>query len=261
MNELERRLRRYREEGRVIPIAYVMSGDPDPETTIEIIRGLSEGGACAVELGIPFTDPIGDGPVIQEAGRRALMSGTTVKTVMEIARCVSKCADTGIVTMTYFNPVFRYGIGNFFRDARMNGISASIIPDLPFDEGGAVLEESSRQDVALVQLVSEMTSPERIDAIVRVARGFIYLLSKPGTTGGTLKLSERFKQACRTVRSKTDLPVCIGFGVRKKEDVALIKSHADGFIVGTALIREVEKSKTAEEKRKRARRFMQALLE
>ena len=105
MNELEKKLEEYKKSGKTIPIAYVMSGDPDPETTVEIIKGISAGGTLAVELGIPFSDPIGDGPVIQEAGKRALISGTTVKTVMEIAKDVSECIDINIIIMTYFNPV------------------------------------------------------------------------------------------------------------------------------------------------------------
>jgi len=261
MNELEKTLKEYKNVGKTISIAYVMSGDPDPETTVETIKGISNSGTLAVELGIPFSDPIGDGPVIQEAGKRALVGGTTISTVMEIAKDVCSCSDIHLIIMTYFNPVLKYGIAPFFKATRENGVKGVIIPDLPFDEGEKVLEVSNDNGVAVIQLVSEMTSSKRIKEIVRVAKGFIYLLSKPGTTGGSLKLSDRFIKLCSTLKRETDIPVCIGFGVRKKQDVSEIQKYADGFIVGTALIKALEKGTTKEEKRNIARNFMKTLID
>jgi tryptophan synthase alpha chain len=260
MNELEKRLREHKKAGETISIAYVMSGDPDPETTVEIIKGIGESGAHAVELGIPFSDPIGDGPVIQEAGRRALMSGTTIKTVFQIAKRVSDLININLIIMTYFNPILQYGITNFFKQAGQNGIMGVIIPDLPFDEGERVGEESEKNGIDIIQLISEMTSLKRIGDILSVAKGFIYLISKPGTTGGTLKLSERIKEVCAAIKKQSDIPVCIGFGVRKNSDISEIKKYSDGFIVGTALIRKIEKGGTPEEKMRIAHEFMKSLI-
>jgi len=214
-----------------------MAGDPDLTRTKELVARMAGAGADIIEIGIPFSDPLADGPVIQAAANRALANGITVRGVLQAVGQMRKEVDLPLVLMTYYNPVLQYGIERFCRDAAENGADGLIVPDLPHEESGPLRECSSRCGIDLVPLVAPTSTPARLAAICGVARGFIYCVSVTGVTGMREKIETDLRAFAGLVRRYTELPVAIGFGVSGPDAAARVATYCDAVVVGSALVR------------------------
>jgi tryptophan synthase alpha chain len=226
-------------EGAFIP--YICAGDPDFETSLETAGEIIKAGADVLELGLPFSDPIADGPTIQKASQRALEAGMNTDRYFEYTSKVHSVRDIPLVCMTYYNLVLQYGLERFTGKCVESGITGLIIPDLPVEEAGPLHSECRKKDIDLIYLVAETTTDERLDKILEKASGFIYIVSLLGTTGTREKLSETIKPLIKKLRKKTGLPLAVGFGISKPEHVhEVIAAGADAAIVGSAIIQRIE---------------------
>lgn len=221
-------------------IPFITCGDPDLETTEKIIRAAAENGADLIELGIPFSDPTAEGPVIQAASLRALSGGVTTDKIFELVRRLRRNIDIPMVFMTYANVVFSYGSDRFISTCKEIGIDGLILPDLPFEEKEEFLPYCEKYGVDLISLIAP-TSENRIAMICREAEGFIYLVSSLGVTGTRSKITTDIDSIVSVIRENTDVPCAIGFGIATPEQAADMASKADGVIVGSAIIKLIEK--------------------
>lgn len=217
-------------------IPYIMAGDGGLQNLREQLLFLKESGATAVELGIPFSDPVADGPTIQEAGKRALASGVTLRGVLEEIMSLRNEVTIPIVLMTYLNPVFRYGIEKFAQDCAEAGISGLIVPDLPLEESVLVNEEFSKHDLALVQLVSLTSPQERIERIAKASEGFLYAVTVTGITGARVDFAANVGEHLAKLKEVSPVPVMAGFGISTPEQVREMGKLADGVIVGSRIV-------------------------
>lgn len=233
---------RLREQKKTALIPFLTVGDPDVETTVDIIRELEEAGADMLELGVPYSDPLADGPVIQRASERALQNGITIRDCLKVA---DKAREAGVrmpfILFTYYNPVLQMGMETFFTSLQQHGISGLIIPDLPMEEAGELGRQAEQTGVNLVPLVAP-TSDMRIERIVRNARGFIYCVSSLGVTGERASFFAGIEQFIENVKRHTDLPVAVGFGISNVEQVKRFSQICDGVVVGSAIVRQVEEA-------------------
>ena len=225
-----------RAEGRAALIAYLAAGDPDLERTIELASATAEGGADIIELGIPFSDPLADGPIIQSAYRRALAGGTTVKGILGILPAVVEGTGRPVVLMTSYNPVLAYGPEDFCRDAGSAGASALLVPDLLPEESGALAEASGTNNLDMIHLVAPDTTDRRLAEAAAHSTGFLYLVSRRGVTGPDGGVGSGLEAEVARAREHTDLPVAVGFGVSSAADARRVAQVADGVIVGSALV-------------------------
>jgi len=217
-------------------IAFVTAGDPKPELTPKIVKTLARH-ADIIELGIPFSDPIADGPTIQGADDRALASGTTPETVLDIIEKIRGANDVPLVVLTYYNIVFKRGVDDFVKSFAAVGMDGIIVPDLPIEEADELLKATKRHGVDLVLLVAPTTTPERLKRICRASSGFMYLVSLLGVTGARGKLSDSVRPLIADVQKVSRVPIVVGFGISKPEHVAeVIRCGADGTIVGSAFV-------------------------
>jgi tryptophan synthase alpha chain len=224
-------------------IGFTVAGDPDLTTSMRIARTLIHAGTDILELGVPFSDPVADGPTIQRAGDRALAAGTTPDTVFAIVRELRQQSDVPIVLLTYFNTVFRRGIERFYRDARAAGVDGILIADMPVEESGEVLEAAERNAIDQILLVARTTSDERLRTIAANAGGFLYLVSVLGVTGARSGVPQAAFDLVRRVKAVTDLPVALGFGISTPDQVESCAAHgADGVIVGSAIVDIIERT-------------------
>lgn len=221
-------------------IPFITCGDPDLETTEKILRAAAENGADLIELGIPFSDPTAEGPVIQAASLRALSGGVTTDKIFELVRRLRRDIDIPMVFMTYANVVFSYGSDRFISTCREIGIDGLILPDLPFEEKEEFLPYCKKYGVDLISLIAP-TSENRIAMICSEADGFIYLVSSLGVTGTRSKITTDLDSIVSVIRENTDVPCAIGFGISTPEQAADMASKADGVIVGSAIIKIIEK--------------------
>ena len=242
MNPIDELFRRLKERGETALIPYVTVGDPDADTSLEIVLELERAGADMVELGVPYSDPLADGPVIQRASARALANGLTI---LDCIRLASRLRERGsrlpIILFTYYNPVFRLGPDRFFGLLEEHGASGAIIPDLPFEESGAARKEAERRGIHLIPLVAP-TSRERVRRIAAQASGFIYCVSSLGVTGMRSTFYEGVGDFLASVRQATDLPLAIGFGISNRQQVETFSRMVDGVVVGSAIVREIEEA-------------------
>ena len=216
---------------------YVVAGYPDIDTSIEIIHGLVEAGADLIELGVPFSDPIADGPVIQAAGQKALANGITLAACLEIAARIREDGITiPIILMGYLNPLIAYGMDKLVKDAVASGIDGFIIPDFPPEEAEEFEDACQQNGLSLIYLLSPASSPYRIQLVADRASGFIYLVSLTGVTGARDSISEALPAFIKRVRDASDLPLAVGFGISNKDQAAAVAEMADGVIVGSALV-------------------------
>lgn len=228
-------------KGRPALIPFLMAGDPDLETSGRLLRAAAEAGDI-VEVGVPFSDPIADGPTIQRAGQRSLEHGTTLTNVLALTRGLRRQIDRPIVLLTYFNPVFQYGIDRFCGDARAAGVDGVVIPDLPADEADSLIAPAREAGLDTIFLVAPTTSDTRIRLAGERSRGFIYCVSLTGVTGTRAAVPPEVEALARRVKASTTLPVCVGFGVSTPEHAAAIGRMADGVIVGSALVDVIERA-------------------
>ncbi|MCL2633021.1 MAG: tryptophan synthase subunit alpha [Oscillospiraceae bacterium] len=217
-------------------IGFITGGDPGVDKSVEFILEMERAGADIIEIGIPFSDPIAEGEVIQAANIRALNSGTTVHKIFGLVRKVREKSEIPLVLLTYLNPVYHMGYQNFFEQCRSSGVDGIIIPDLPFEESREVGEVAEKYGVDLISLIAP-TSKERIEMISRESRGFLYVVSSMGVTGVRSEIETDIETIVREIRKTSDIPVAIGFGISTQEQAAKFASVADGVIVGSAIVR------------------------
>jgi tryptophan synthase alpha chain len=233
---------RLRARGERALMPYFTAGDPSLADTRRLVVAAERAGADVVELGVPFSDPIADGPVVQRAGARALAAGASLARVLElVAGLRADGVRLPIALMTYYNPVLAFGLKSLVRTALDAGADGLIVPDLPYEEADPLREEAEPAGLDLVQLVAPTSTPPRMKAIARLSRGFIYVVSVLGITGERRHLPPELDAQVRTLRLVTTKPVCVGFGVSTPEQVAAVGTLADGVIVGSAIVRLVER--------------------
>jgi tryptophan synthase alpha chain len=220
-------------------IGFLTGGDPDIERTGEFVLAMVDAGADLVEIGIPFSDPIAEGPVIQRANIRALSAGTKLGQLFDLTEKLRRRTTVPLVFLTYLNPVFRCGYGAFFKRCRDTGVDGVIIPDLPFEEQPELRDFSAEYGVDLISLIAP-TSRQRIREIGRTAAGFIYLVSSLGVTGERGEIVTDIPSMVAAVKAETPVPVAVGFGIHTAEQAAAIAKTADGVIVGSAIVRIIE---------------------
>ena len=216
-------------------IAYLMAGDPTLEKTRGYIIALEKAGVGLIEIGIPFSDPIAEGETIQKANLRAFASGTTIEGIFKMTDSLKKELSAPMLFLSYINPLFNYGYDNFFKRCAECGVSGIIIPDLPFEEQDEVLEHAERHGVELITLIAP-TSGERIAKIARRAKGFIYLVSSLGVTGVREEIGGGIQPIVSEIRRHTNTPIAVGFGIHTPEQAGELSRHADGVIVGSAIV-------------------------
>src|SRR4051812_44500610 len=227
-------------ENRKGLIAYLTAGDPSPEQTPALVEALVRGGADLIELGVPFSDPIGDGPVIQRAGERALKAGTSLHTVLDIARRIREKSDVPLLLFTYLNPVVRYGLDRLGADAAAAGIDGCLLIDASVEEAESYVAAMHRHGLDTVFLAAPTSTERRIKLIAQYSTGFIYLVSRTGVTGERDSLSNAVAPLIRSVRAVTDLPLAVGFGISKPEHVTELGGQVEAVVVGSAIVRVIE---------------------
>jgi len=231
---------RLRARGERALVVYVMAGDPSLAETRRLVIEAERRGADLVELGVPFSDPLADGPVIQRAGTRALAAGTTLARILELVATLRAEVRLPLVLFTYYNPVLAFGLKSFARTAVDAGADGVIVPDLPYEEADPLRAEAEPAGLDMIQLVAPTSPPARLKTIARVSRGFIYVVSLQGVTGERRALPPGLEAQVRTVRLVTTKPVCVGFGVSTPEHAAAVGRVADGVVVGSAIVRTIE---------------------
>lgn len=233
--------------GRSAFVTFVMAGDPDPATSLEIIKALPKSGADVIELGMPFTDPMADGPSIQAAGLRALKVGMTLKRTLDLVRGFRKDDDaTPIVLMGYYNPIYIYGVDKFLTDAKSAGVDGLIIVDLPPEEDDELCLPAMKAGLNFIRLATPTTDDKRLPAVLANTSGFVYYVAITGITGAAAADASAVSEAVTRIKRHTKLPVCVGFGIRTPESARAIASHANGAVVGTALVDALKNSLDAE---------------
>ncbi|MBD3295968.1 MAG: tryptophan synthase subunit alpha [Candidatus Omnitrophica bacterium] len=248
MNRIDATFNRLKKERKKALITYIAAGDPDMETTVKLAVTLEEAGADIIELGIPFSDPLADGPTIQRASQRALESGCTVKKVIAMVKKLRKKVRVPIVFMTYYNLILNHGVERFVKDAVGCGADGLIVPDLPIEESAPLEKAADRSGFNIIQLTAPTTSISRIRDISRRSKGFIYYVSVTGVTGARKDLPPKMRSAVRLISKTASLPVCAGFGVSTSSQARKVAGMADGVIVGSAIIRIIEKNLGAKRK-------------
>jgi tryptophan synthase alpha chain len=231
------RFEKLKREGRSAFVTFLMAGDPDPETSLQIIKSLPKAGADIIEIGMPFTDPMADGPSIQAAGLRALNAGMTLKKTLELVRGFRMDDDaTPLVLMGYYNPIYIYGVDKFLADAKTAGVDGLIIVDLPPEEDTELCVPALRAGLNFIRLATPTTDDKRLPAVLANTSGFVYYVSITGITGAAAADSRAAGEAVARIKRHTNLPVCVGFGIRTPQAARGIAEHADGAVVGTALV-------------------------
>jgi tryptophan synthase alpha chain len=222
--------------GRKGLIAYLTAGDPTPERTPALVEALERGGADLIELGVPFSDPIADGPVIQRAGQRALAAGTTLRKVLGMAAEIRRRSDIPLLLFTYLNPVLRYGLEALTRDAAACGMDGCLLTDASVEEAGQYVEAMRRHGLDTVFLAAPTSTPRRLKLVAKYSTGFVYLVSRTGVTGARASLSEAVGPLVEAMRAVTDLPLAVGFGVSRPEQVAELGRQVEAVVVGSAIV-------------------------
>src|SRR5580692_6713133 len=240
---IDTRFAALRQEGRAALVTFITAGDPDLQTSLAILKALPGAGADVIELGMPFTDPMADGPAIQASGLRALKGGQTMrKTLAMVAEFRKGEPATPIVLMGYYNPVYVYGVEAFLRDARTAGVDGLIVVDLPPEEDAELCLPALKAGFNFIRLATPTTDDKRLPAVLANTSGFVYYVSITGITGAAAPDTAKVAGAVGRIKRHTDLPVCVGFGVRTAEQARAISEGADGVAVGTALVEAVHKS-------------------
>lgn len=242
---IDRRFAALKEEGRAALVTFVTAGDPDYDTALKIVKGLPRAGADVIEIGMPFTDPMADGPAIQAAGLRALHAGQTMKKTLKLVKEFRKDDhDTPIVLMGYYNPIYVYGVPRFLKDAKAAGVDGLIVVDLPPEEDHELCLPAMESDLNFIRLATPTTDDARAPAVFRNTSGFVYYVSVLGITGTKAPDLKSVKANVNRLRKHTKLPICVGFGVKTAEQARAIAKDADGVVVGSALVSAIEHSLT-----------------
>ena len=228
-------------------VAYVTCGDPDLATTREIVLAAIAAGADVIELGVPFSDPVADGPVIQRASERALKHGTSLAQVLTLAAEIREQAQsTGLIVFSYLNPLLRMGMEKFCKVARAAGVDGVLVTDLPVEEAGAYLQSAEEHDLSPVFLAAPTSPDERLKRITEASRGFVYAVSRTGVTGQRQQLAEDARKLVKRLRKLTTLPIALGFGIATAQQFAEVGEFADAVVVGSAIVETIERNRGRE---------------
>jgi tryptophan synthase alpha chain len=234
---IDARFAQLKKENRSAFVPFLMAGDPDPATSLAIIKALPKAGADVIEIGMPFTDPMADGPPIQAAGLRALKGGMTLRKTLALVRDFRKDDDaTPLVLMGYYNPIYIYGVEQFLADAKSAGVDGLIVVDLPPEEDSELCVPAMKAGLNFIRLATPTTDDKRLPAVLANTSGFVYYVSVTGITGSGSGNSDVVGEAVARIKRHTALPVCVGFGIRTPEAAAAIAAKADGAVVGSALV-------------------------
>ena len=241
MTRIGQLFERLAEEKRCGMIAYLTAGDPTPESTPGLVAALERGGADLIELGVPFSDPIADGPVIQQAGERALRAGTTLAKVLAMAAEIRKTSQIPLLLFTYLNPALRYGFERLARDAKAAGVDGCLLTDVSVEEAEEYVKIMRAADLDTVFLAAPTSTDARLKLIAEYSSGFIYLVSRTGITGEQQTLSDLALPLIERMREHTKLPLALGFGISKPEHVAALAGRVEAVVVGSAVVRQIER--------------------
>jgi tryptophan synthase alpha chain len=243
VSRIDARFNALRAEGRAGLVTFLTAGDPDYKTSLEIVQALPKAGADLIELGVPFTDPMADGPAIQAAGLRALKAGQTLKKTLDMVRAFrADEKDTPIILMGYYNPIYIYGVEKFLKDAKEAGVDGLIVVDLPPEEDEELCLPALKAGLAFVRLATPTTDDKRLPTVLKNTSGFVYYVSITGITGAAAPDPGKVKDAVARIKRHTRLPVAVGFGVRTAEHARALAEGADGVVVGSALVEAVRQS-------------------
>lgn len=242
MSRISERFAQLRRDGGKGFVPFVTAGDPDLETSLEIILKLAERGVDVIELGVPFSDPMADGPTIQRSSQRALENGVSLSNVLKMVREFRKTSEVPIVLFSYLNPLWRYGLEKLAAEAAQAGIDGVLITDIVDDESKKTAALFKQHGLDLISLIAPTTTDRRLEKIAASASGFIYAISRAGITGARREMSSTAEELVGRVRQFTDLPVAVGFGISTREQVEDVWRYADAAVVGSAIVAEIEKN-------------------
>ncbi|MCX5666005.1 MAG: tryptophan synthase subunit alpha [Candidatus Omnitrophica bacterium] len=239
MNRIDKKFKYLKARKKKAFIAYITAGDPSLAATKRMVPALEGAGVDIIELGIPFSDPLADGPTIQAASHRALLKGVTLKVIFAAVKELRRATEIPIAFMTYYNPVLKYGVENFIKSCKYNGVDGVIIPDLPYEEAKDLIRCAKREKIATIFLAAPTSTRKRIEDIVKNSTGFIYYVSLTGVTGARSKLPPEVASNVRKIKSMTSKPVAVGFGVSTPGQARDMAKIADGVIVGSAIVKMI----------------------
>lgn len=259
MNRIDKKFKELRKNNKKAFIAFIMAGDPSLGITKKLVPELSSSGVDIIELGVPFSDPIADGPTIQKASERGLKSKTTLLGVFKLTETLRPSIQTPIVFLIYYNLIFHYGLEKFVKDAVSSGVDGVIVPDLPIEESKELVGIAKAHDFSVIHLLAPTSSAERIKKITRLSTGFIYYVSLTGTTGARVKLPKELKLSLKNIKNVTKKPICAGFGISTPLQVREVQKIADGAIVGSAIVKVIEKNTGKKDLVKKVGKFVRKL--
>lgn len=238
-NRLDLRFEELKQRGEKALIAYLMAGDPSLPDTEQLVLGLERSGADVIELGVPFSDPIADGSVIQQAAERALRCGTSLRRILTMVAGLRRQTQIPLVLMAYYNTIHAYGEQEFCRDAVQAGVDGLIVPDMPLEESGPVKDRAEQAGLDVIFLLAPTSTPSRRASVAKASKGFIYYVSLTGITGAKLTDLTNVEENVKRIRKLTRVPISVGFGVATPQDAARIAAVADGVIVGSAIVKQI----------------------
>lgn len=248
MSRLQSRFAELKQQNRAALVTFVTAGDPDYATSLAILKGLPDAGADVIELGMPFTDPMADGPAIQLANIRALAAQQNLpKTLQMVREFRESNASTPLVLMGYYNPIFAYGVERFVADAKEAGVDGLIVVDLPPEHNDELCDPAQAVGIDFIRLTTPTTDDQRLPTVLNGSSGFVYYVSVAGVTGAGAATLEHVEEAVARLKRHTDIPVCVGFGIRTPEQAAAIARLTDGVVVGSALIDQIAKAESSEQ--------------
>lgn len=261
LNRIDKAFEKARSENRAAMIFFLTAGHPTAEATVEAVEALAEAGADVIELGIPFSDPIADGPTIQHASQVALEGGMTVRGVLDLVRRIRERSDVPLVLFSGYNPIFHFGEAKFGAGAAEAGADGVLVPDLPPEEATDLIEICRSRELKIVFLAAPTTTPERLREIAAHSTGFLYYISLRGITGARAALPEDLKEKVQAVKRTVELPVAVGFGISAPEHAREVAAVADGVVVGSALVRLIDEHGRGPELKSRVKEFARGLVE
>ncbi len=248
MTRIDAKFAALQAEGKKAFVAYVMAGDPDFDTSLEVVRGLPSAGVDVIELGLPFTDPMADGPTIQLAGQRALEAGMTLDKTLDLARAFRKEDDTTpIVLMGYYNPIYNQGVDTFLTKAKEAGVDGLIVVDLPPEEDDELCVPAQKAGLNFIRLATPTTDERRLPAVLQNTSGFVYYVSITGITGAAEAQATDVGPEVARIKASTDLPVVVGFGIKTPDAAATVAGVADGAVVGSAIVERIGRKDAPED--------------
>ncbi len=242
MNRIDRAFNEIKKKGKKAFIAFITAGYPSLTVTKKLILELEKRGVDIIELGVPFSDPMSDGPVIQEASSYALKKNTRLEDIINLVGQIRRLSEIPLLLMSYYNPIFSYGESRFIKDCVSSGVDGVIVPDLPFEEAGSFSFRSLDAGLYNISFISPLTNGRRLKDIARNANGFVYYVSLTGVTGMRKNTDARLGQKVKSVKKITDIPVCVGFGVSSRAQARSICNYADGVIVGSAIVAKIKEN-------------------